>query len=152
MRPGVQLISRNTIKADLCKMYANEKQKLKAMLNRCNGRISLTSDMWSSLTTNVYICVIAHYVNTNWILPKRCWTFHSWPHHIMKFVCVKICILWYKSGWSRSSFSLSHWIMLHPMIILLCYWKINWTWKIVLVSSGEFFCLCCCAHILNLIV
>jgi hypothetical protein len=65
LRPGIQLISKNTVKTDLCKMYASEKQKLKAMLNCCNGRISLTSDLWSSLTTDEYICLTAHYVGTN---------------------------------------------------------------------------------------
>jgi hypothetical protein len=54
--PGVQLISRNTVKANLCKMYASEKQKLKTTLNRCNRRISLTSNLWSSLTTDGYMC------------------------------------------------------------------------------------------------
>jgi hypothetical protein len=71
LRPSVQLISRNTVKVDLCKIYASEKQKIKAMLSCCNGRISLTSDLWSSLTMDGYICLTAHYVDTNWILQKR---------------------------------------------------------------------------------
>jgi hypothetical protein len=62
---GVQFISKNNIKADLSKMYVSEKQKLKAILNRCRGSIFLTSDLWTSLTTDGYICVTTHYVDTN---------------------------------------------------------------------------------------
>jgi hypothetical protein len=59
----VPLISRNTAKADLVKMYLLEKQKVKSFLNVCLGRISLTSDMWTSLKTDGYICLTAHFID-----------------------------------------------------------------------------------------
>ena len=65
LRSGVQLISRNTVNVDLSKTYVSKKQKLKAMLNRCRERISLTSDLWTSWTTDGYICVTTHYVEAN---------------------------------------------------------------------------------------
>jgi hypothetical protein len=61
LRNGVQLIFRNTVKADLTKMYASEKQKLKVMLNCSRGRISLITDLWTSLIIDGYICVTTHY-------------------------------------------------------------------------------------------
>jgi hypothetical protein len=45
LRSDVLLISRNTAKADLIKLYMLEKQKVKSMLNVCPGRISLTLDL-----------------------------------------------------------------------------------------------------------
>ena len=82
---GVQLIFRNTVKVDLIKMYASEKQKLKVMLNCCWGRISLTPDLWTSLTTNGYICVTTHYVDANWVLQKRVlnFSFTTPPHTVI---------------------------------------------------------------------
>jgi hypothetical protein len=53
------------------------------MSNCCHGRISLTSDLWSSLTTDGYICVAVHYVDVNWILQKRVlnFSFMAPPHN-----------------------------------------------------------------------
>jgi len=59
LRSDVPLISRNTANADLIKMHMLEKQKVKSLLNVCPGRISLTSDLWTSLTTDGYICLTA---------------------------------------------------------------------------------------------
>jgi hypothetical protein len=65
LRSDVPLISRNTAKADLIKMHMLEKQKVKSLLNVCPGRISLTSDLWTYLTTDSYICLIAHFIDKN---------------------------------------------------------------------------------------
>jgi hypothetical protein len=59
LRSNVPLISRNTAKANLVKMHLLEKQKVKSLLNVYTERISLTSDMWTSLTTDRYICLTA---------------------------------------------------------------------------------------------
>ena len=45
LRNGVQLISRNIVKADLIKLCASEKQKRKVMLNCYRGSISLMSNL-----------------------------------------------------------------------------------------------------------
>jgi hypothetical protein len=150
--PGVQLISRNTIKAGLCKLYASEKQKLKAMLNRCNGRISLTSDLWSSLTTDWYICLTAHYVDTNWILQKRVLNFSFMaPPHNGPSLCKKVLIMIQKWGIDTKIFfiTLDNASANDNFVLLL---KDQLNLKKALVSSGEFFHLRCCVHILNLIV
>jgi hypothetical protein len=65
LRSDVPLISRNTAKANLIKMYMLEKQNVKSLLNVCPGRISLTSDFWTSLTTVGYICLTVHFINKN---------------------------------------------------------------------------------------
>jgi hypothetical protein len=45
LRGDVPFISRNTIKANLMKMYLREKEMIKSMLSVCPGRICLTSDL-----------------------------------------------------------------------------------------------------------
>jgi hypothetical protein len=43
---------------------------LKFMLNDCPGRICLTSDLWTSLTTDGYMCLTAHFIDKNWVLTR----------------------------------------------------------------------------------
>ncbi|KAM3309164.1 hypothetical protein P3S67_010908 [Capsicum chacoense] len=71
LNPIVRHISRNTAKSDILNMYAREKELLKAELAMITSRVCLKSDMWSSLVSNGYMYVIAHYVDVNWVLQKR---------------------------------------------------------------------------------
>ena len=50
-------ISRNTIKNDLVKMYKREKERIKSMLTSALGRVCLTSDLWTSIATDGYMCI-----------------------------------------------------------------------------------------------
>jgi hypothetical protein len=68
--PDALLISRNTLKADLKILHMRKKQNVKFMLNGCPGRICLTSDLWTSLTTDGYMCLTAHFIDKNWVLTK----------------------------------------------------------------------------------
>jgi hypothetical protein len=72
LRSDVSLISRNATKVDLVKMHMMEKQKVKSILNVCPGRISLTYDLWTSLTIDRYMCLTAHFVDKIGYYLKRC--------------------------------------------------------------------------------
>jgi hypothetical protein len=65
LHPDAPLISRNNLKADLKILNMREKQKVKFMLNDCHGRICLTSDLWTSLTTDGYMCLTTHFIDKN---------------------------------------------------------------------------------------
>lgn len=75
----VKTISRNTAKSDILKMYEREKEYLKNELAVIPSRVCLTSDMWTSLASNGYMCLNAHYVDLNWILQKRVLIFRHVP-------------------------------------------------------------------------
>ena len=75
----VPLISRKTVKVDLVNMHLLEKQNVKSLLNVCTGRISLTSDMWTSLKIDGYICLTAHFIDKNWVSSKRVLRFSFMP-------------------------------------------------------------------------
>ncbi|XP_077228329.1 zinc finger BED domain-containing protein RICESLEEPER 2-like [Tasmannia lanceolata] len=64
----VKPYSRNTAKADCLKIYKREKEKLKLALGKVDGRICFTSDVWSSITQDGYICLTAHFVDEDWRL------------------------------------------------------------------------------------
>ncbi|XVF28957.1 hypothetical protein REPUB_Repub15cG0077500 [Reevesia pubescens] len=79
LREDVTSISRNTAKADMLKMHKREKSRLKHMLKETPGKICLTSDLWTSITTDGYICLTTHFIDANWKLQKRILTFSFMP-------------------------------------------------------------------------
>uniref|UniRef100_A0A803LVX1 BED-type domain-containing protein n=1 Tax=Chenopodium quinoa TaxID=63459 RepID=A0A803LVX1_CHEQI len=79
INPDVKLVSRNTLKADVLKMFKREKDKLKEELSVVKGRISLTSDCWTSITTDGYMSLTAHFVDNQWNLQKKILNFRFLP-------------------------------------------------------------------------
>lgn len=80
LRQDVPIISRNTAKTDLLKVYHREKKKkIKCMLNDSPGRISLTSDLWTSVAIDSYMCITTHFLDKKWILQKRVLNFSFMP-------------------------------------------------------------------------
>lgn len=43
------------------------------------GRISLTADWWTSISTDGYLCVTAHFIDKEWKLHKRVRSFQFMP-------------------------------------------------------------------------
>jgi len=70
LRSDVPHICGNIAKVDMHKMYLREKQRVKSMSNVCSVRICLTSDLWTSLTTDGYMCLTTHFVDKDWVLHK----------------------------------------------------------------------------------
>lgn len=75
----VKLMSRNTIKNDILKMYKMEKLKIKDALSCSSGRICLTSDCWTSITTDGYLALTAHFIDGDWNLQKMILNFSFLP-------------------------------------------------------------------------
>ncbi|XP_024018885.1 zinc finger BED domain-containing protein RICESLEEPER 1-like [Morus notabilis] len=150
--PDVELVSRNTAKVDSLKLYAREKIKIKNMLDACPGRISLTSDMWTSLTTYGYWCMTAHFLDKNWKLHKRILSFCLMPPpHTGIALSEKIFSLLSDWGIEEKIFSItldnaaSNDVSVDALLKQL-------NLRGLLPFHGEFFQLRCCAHILNLVV
>ncbi|RDX79021.1 hypothetical protein CR513_40605, partial [Mucuna pruriens] len=79
LNPNAILISRNTTKVDVLKIYMREKAKVKEELASIPSRISLTSNLWTSCNIEGYISLIAHYVDTNWKLNSKILNFCYMP-------------------------------------------------------------------------
>ncbi|KAJ0615719.1 putative ribonuclease H-like superfamily [Helianthus annuus] len=75
----VKFKTRNTAKVDVLKIYEREKMILKDKLEKVTGRICLTSDLWSSITTDGFMALITHYVDENWNLRKKVLNFRVIP-------------------------------------------------------------------------
>lgn len=72
LNPKCQHICRQTAGADVYKRYEEEREKLKKVLAEFKGRVSFTSDMWTSSTTMTgYICLTAYYVGESFELNNK---------------------------------------------------------------------------------
>uniref|UniRef100_A0A803LGY1 BED-type domain-containing protein n=1 Tax=Chenopodium quinoa TaxID=63459 RepID=A0A803LGY1_CHEQI len=148
INPDVKLVSRNTLKADVLKMFKREKDKLKEELSVVKGRISLTSDCWTSITTDGYMSLTAHFVDNQWNLQKKILNFrflpppHTGVHmsdHVYDFlkewgIQKKIMCITLDNASSNDVFA----DVIKNELDLVC--------------GGDYFHVRCCAHILNLIV
>jgi len=79
LNPDVKFVARNITRNDVIKLFAKENEKLKSFLESFHGRISFISDCWTSLNTDGFISLTAHYINDNWVLHKKILNFSLTP-------------------------------------------------------------------------
>ncbi|KAF7817627.1 zinc finger BED domain-containing protein RICESLEEPER 2-like [Senna tora] len=142
LNPRAHTISRNTLKADILKLYAKEKDHLKHCLSLVPGRISITSDLWSSISTDEYMMVTAHYIDYEWNLQKKVLSFtHVPPPRTGALLAERLFGLLKEWGIEKKIFS-----------ITLDNAAYNDEFGCFLPCTSDFFHIRCGAHILNLIV
>ncbi|KAE8701962.1 hypothetical protein F3Y22_tig00110503pilonHSYRG00322 [Hibiscus syriacus] len=72
LQPGFKVPCRNTTKKDIMQRYDIEKEDISALLSQKNGRIALTTDMWTSRNQRKgYMVVTAHFIDNGWKLQSR---------------------------------------------------------------------------------
>ncbi|RYR50204.1 hypothetical protein Ahy_A07g036794 [Arachis hypogaea] len=150
--PTLGLITRNTLKEDVLKIYSREKEKLKSTLLAIPNRVCLTSDLWTSITTEGYLCLTAHFVDLNWKLQSKILSFcHMPPPHTGFELSSKIFELLNEWGIEKKIMTLT---LDNASANDTCQDHLKSTLNMHdwLLCDGEFFHIRCSAHILNLIV
>ncbi|WOL08978.1 hypothetical protein Cni_G17731 [Canna indica] len=72
LQPLFKVISRNTAKSDILKIYDCEKAKIMKLLSKNQSRIAITIDMWTASNQNKgYMAITAHYIDDYWTLQSR---------------------------------------------------------------------------------
>ena len=67
LQPSIETISRNNIKVEILKLYDIEKTKIMSILEACESRIAVTTDMWTTSNQKKwYMVVMAHYIDSSW--------------------------------------------------------------------------------------
>ena len=66
--PMFKIPSRWTLSRDCYSIYLDERVKLKSLLHTQSHRISITTDSWTSIQRINYMCVTAHFIDTEWKL------------------------------------------------------------------------------------
>lgn len=79
LEPKVGHNCRNTAKGDIKKLHESLCSRLRDELARCPSRICLTSDAWTSIVTDGYLSLTAHFIDSNWELQKRIINFSEMP-------------------------------------------------------------------------
>ena len=67
------------MKTDVYRLYESERETLKRELASLPGRVCLTSELWSSLKIEGYMCVTVHYIDRNWKLNIKIMMFCALP-------------------------------------------------------------------------
>ena len=68
LQPLFKMVSRNTIKDDIMKIYEVEKGKMSSYLEKLETKIAITTYMWTSNQKKGYMAITAHYVDESWLL------------------------------------------------------------------------------------
>jgi hypothetical protein len=69
--PKFLIPSRFTVMKDCVKLFMFEKEKLRAMFTKTGARVCLTTDTWTLMHNLNYMCIIAHFIDTDWNLQKQ---------------------------------------------------------------------------------
>ena len=63
-----QIPTANTIKSQILKFYEEDKEKIKSILMNLSGKISFTTDCWTSPSMKSFMSITAHFINEKWEL------------------------------------------------------------------------------------
>ncbi|KAH9802953.1 BED-type domain-containing protein [Citrus sinensis] len=150
--PRYLLPSRRTISRDTLEMYLEEKVKLKSLLAGNKQRVSLTTDIWTSITTASYMVITAHFIDRDWNLHRKIISFNTVNDHSSETIGKQLekCLI----DWGiERVFTVSvdnaspNEGALRYLIDRVKTWRDDG-----LVLNGDYLHVRCCAHILNLIV
>ncbi|KAJ6804146.1 putative zinc finger BED domain-containing protein RICESLEEPER 2-like [Iris pallida] len=144
-------ISRAIIRNECIKLHAYEKNKFKIMLTSVE-KISLTSDLWTSNQTIGYMCLTAHFMNSEWILQKPILNFCSLPPPNTGFSIADAifhCLLDWGIESKVSTITLDN---ASSNDSVVRYLKDSFSRIGKLFFKGKIFHVRCCVHILNLMV
>ncbi|KAD1384629.1 hypothetical protein E3N88_42913 [Mikania micrantha] len=148
----VNFITRNTAKSDVLRLYDREKTILKDALQKVTSKICLTTDLWSSITTDGFMALTAHYVDNDWVLRKKVLNFRAIPpphsgsilaEHLINFLAD-----W---GIEKKVFTITLDNAKYNDVLVECL-KSHLLLNDGLVCDGDFTHVRCSAHVLNLIV
>ena len=152
LNPLFDMVSRVTIKDDCMKAYHDKKSRYCAGFKKYAGRVSLTTDMWTSNQTLGYMCITCHFIDAKWKLQKKIIRFCmlETPHNGVAMFTVLLKSL---QEWNIESkiFSITvdNASVNGTMIDNL---RENLVSKSMLLYEGKLLHIRCACHVLNLIV
>ncbi|CAN0881974.1 Putative AC transposase [Linum grandiflorum] len=80
--PMFKIPGRKTVREDCFRMFVESKVVLiEFFRTECKGKVSLTTDAWTSLSNMNFMCVTAHFINKDWKLCKKIIAFMQITSH-----------------------------------------------------------------------
>ena len=68
LHPDALIPSADTIKRNIFKLYEENIEKIKDILRKVSGKISFTTDIWTSPSTKSFLSLTAHFIDIEWKL------------------------------------------------------------------------------------
>ncbi|KAL8541599.1 hypothetical protein ACS0TY_002751 [Phlomoides rotata] len=152
LQPLFKVVSRNTVKNDIMKIYEFEKTKTMRIIEKNTSKIAITTDTWTTSNQKKgYMAITAHFIDETWKLRSRIIRFIYVPcPHTAEVLCDVLvdCLMdWYIDR-KLSTLTLDNCTTNDAMINLILNKLDNQS----LWLEGSLLHMRCCAHILNLIV
>ena len=66
--PNFQLPTRNSIKKFIVKSFEKRKKLIIEYIKKISGKVSLTTDLWSSLNNESFLGITIHFIDESWVL------------------------------------------------------------------------------------
>jgi hypothetical protein len=79
LNPDFKLLKGDAIKDRVLAMYRECKESMKQVLNRHTGKFSFTTDIWTSPSSVAFLCVTAHFIDSDWKLVSYILAFRHIP-------------------------------------------------------------------------
>ncbi|KAL5570508.1 hypothetical protein UlMin_027083 [Ulmus minor] len=151
LQPMFKVVSRNTIRYDILKMYKGEKVMAIKLIEANKSRIAIITDMWTTSNQKKgYMVVTAHYIDDSWILQSKILRFMyvPCPHNAETISDALMgCLMDWNVDRKLSTLNVDN-CTANDVAIPIMKDKL---FSSGLMLSGDFFHMCCTAHILNLI-
>ncbi|KAL5555096.1 hypothetical protein UlMin_037332 [Ulmus minor] len=152
LQPMFKVVSRNTIRSDILKMYKAEKVKAIKLIEDNKSRIAITTDMWTASNQKKgYMVVTAHYIDDSLILQSKILRFMyvPCPHNAETISDALMgCLMDWNVDRKLSTLTVDNCTTNDAAIPIMK----DKLFSSGLMLSGDFFHMHCAAHILNLIV
>ena len=72
LQPLFKLVSRNTLKSDILKIYDNEREKALKTMDKNGSRMAITTNMWTtSNKKRGFMVITVHFIDQTWTLQNR---------------------------------------------------------------------------------
>ncbi|XP_010530487.1 PREDICTED: zinc finger BED domain-containing protein RICESLEEPER 2-like [Tarenaya hassleriana] len=150
--PSFVIPSRKVVAKEIYQFFLSEKASLKGLLNENKQRISLTTDIWTSITTVSYMVITAHFIDSTWRLNRKIIGFAPISNHKGETIANQLerCL---KDWGVDKVFTITvDSASANDSAIKILRKRLS-TWNDdTLVLNGDFMHMRCGAHILNLIV
>lgn len=155
LNPDCQPISRQIAAADVYRRYEIEKEKLRDVFAKHQGRVCFTSDLWLARPTTMgYLCLTASFIDDNWMLHSKILAFCllECPHTGEKIAST--ILEWLREwGLEKKVFSITlDNASNNGNMQRILKGQLQMMSASGLLCDGKFMHVRCCAHILNLIV
>ncbi|KAL0413310.1 UNVERIFIED_CONTAM: Zinc finger BED domain-containing protein RICESLEEPER 2 [Sesamum radiatum] len=152
LQPCFNMVSRNTMKSDIMRIYGDEKVKYFQLLDKLKRRVAITTDMWTSSNNKKgFMAVIAHFFDDSWTLRSFIlrFVYVPAPHtaEVLAQVLSETLMDW-NIDWKLLTITIDNCTtndaMFHHLLDKLPSKDLPLDEKVLYMG--------CCAHILNLIV